>query len=132
MKFSKWSRIILLLWGISICVVIYYSLIPQVEFPIDFWNADKLYHCAAYGWLAVLPILGLAKRRLAMSAALSMIILGVLMEIGQHFVPGRTFSLLDIAANSLGVVLGIFLGNYVRTRCKDANFGGWGRSGKSK
>jgi hypothetical protein len=124
MEFRKWSRIILLLWAISISVVIYYSLIPRVEFPIDFWNADKLYHCAAYGWLAVLPMIGLAIRRFALSAALSMIILGILLEIGQYFIPSRTCSLLDIAANSLGVVLGIFLGNYLRTRYKDANFGG--------
>lgn len=116
MEFSKWSRSILLLWGISICIVIYYSLIPQVEFPINFWNADKVYHCAAYGWLAVLPMIGFAIRRLAVSAALFMIILGVLLEIGQYYIPGRTFSLLDITANSLGVILGIFLGDYLRSR----------------
>jgi VanZ family protein len=49
-----------------------------------------------------------------MPAALSMIILGVLLEIGQYFIPGRTFSLMDIAANSLGVILGIILGHYLR------------------
>jgi hypothetical protein len=66
MEFSKRSRIILPIWGLSICVVIYYSLSPQVEFPVDFWNADKMYHCAAYGWLAVLPMMGLAMRRFAL------------------------------------------------------------------
>lgn len=106
MEFGKWSRIILFLWGISICIVIYYSLVPQVEFPVDFWNADKLYHSAAYGWLAVLPMMGIALRRLALPAALSMIILGVLLEIGQYYIPGRSFSLLDITANGLGALLG--------------------------
>jgi hypothetical protein len=123
MKFSRWSRIILLLWGISICIVIRYSLIPRVEFPIDFWNADKLYHCTAYGWLAVLPMIGFANRRLALSAALSMIILGVLLEIGQYYIPGRTFSLLDIAANSLGVMLGIFLGKAMFCQAAKSRFG---------
>lgn len=116
MQFSKWSRIVLPLWGISICVIIFYSLKPQVEFPIDFWNADMLYHCAAYGWLAVLTMIGFANRRVALPAALSMIILGVLLEIGQYYIPGRTFSLLDITANGLGVILGTFLGNYLRKR----------------
>ena len=116
MEFSKWSRIILLLWGISICIVIYYSLIPKVEFPINFWNADKLYHCAAYGWLALLPMIGFAIRRVALTAALSMIILGVLLEIGQYYIPSRSFELLDIMANSLGVILGIFLGHYLKKR----------------
>jgi VanZ family protein len=121
MEFSKWSQIILFLWVISICIVIYYSLIPHVEFPVNFWNADKLYHCAAYGWLAVLPIMGFPLRRFALPAALSMILLGVLLEIGQYYIPGRSFSLLDIAANSLGVILGIILGNDLRNRLE------WGR-----
>lgn len=116
MKFSKWLRIILILWYISIFIVIYYSLLPQIEFPVNFWNADKAYHCAAYGWLAVLPMMGFAPRRQAISAALSMIILGILLEIGQYYIPGRSFSLLDITANSLGVILGIFLGSYLRSR----------------
>jgi VanZ family protein len=87
-----------------------------MELPVDFWNADKFYHCAAYWWLAVLPMIGFAIRRLALPAALSMIILGVMLEIGQYYIPGRTFSLLDITANSLGVILGIFLGDYLRKR----------------
>ena len=116
LELSKWSRIIRVLWGISISIVIYYSLMPQVDFPVEFWNADKLYHCAAYGWLAVLPMMGFTLRRFALPAALSMIILGILLEIGQYYIPGRTFSLLDITANSLGVGLGIYLGNDLRNR----------------
>lgn len=116
MKFSKWPQLILILWCISIVIVIYYSLLPQVEFPVDFWSADKAYHCAAYGWLAVLPMTGFSARRLASSAALSMIFLGILLEVGQHYLPGRSFSLLDITANTLGVILGIFLGNCLRSR----------------
>lgn len=113
MEFSKYSRIILLLWGISICIVIYYSLVPRVELPIDFWQVDKVYHGAAYFWLALLSMTGFSVRR-ALPAALSMIILGVLLETGQYFISGRTFSLMDIAANSLGVILGIILGHYLR------------------
>lgn len=123
MEFNKWSQVILFIWGISICTVIYYSLYPSVEFPYDFWNADKLYHCAAYCWLAFLPMAGLAIRRLALFAALSMIVLGILLEIGQYFIPSRSFSLLDIVANSLGVLLGILLGNYLTKRFKNVDFG---------
>ncbi len=108
MPFSKWSRTIFIVWCISICAVSYFSLIPQLELPVDFWNADKAYHCAAYAWLSALAMLSFPIRRLALSSALFMIILGILLEIGQHFIPGRSFSLLDMAANSLGVFLGIF------------------------
>jgi len=118
---SKWSRIILLLWGISICVVAYLSLMPEVEFPLDFWNADKLYHCLAYGWLAVLPMIGFTVRRTALSAALSMIVLGAILETGQYFIPGRMFSFLDFIANCIGVSLGIILGHYLKNHWRDAD-----------
>ena len=105
---------ILFLWFGSIFIVVFYSLFPRMEFPVDFWNADKLYHCAAYSWLAVLPMIGFAIRPTALLAAFSMIILGVLLEIGQYYVPGRLFSFWDITSNTVGVFLGIILGNYVR------------------
>jgi VanZ family protein len=116
MPFNKWSKIAFLLWCISICIVIYLSLIPQVEFPVDFWNADKVYHCAAYAWLALLSIMSFRHRRFALSAALSMILLGVALEIGQYYVPGRSCSFADGMANSLGATTGIFLGYYVRNK----------------
>jgi VanZ family protein len=125
MKFDKSSRAILLVWAVSIGTVTYYSLIPRVEFPIDFWNADKVYHCAAYAWLAVLPMVGFAVRRRAFSAALSMIILGALLEIGQRYVPGRTCSLLDMGANSIGVAIGISLGYYLRCRLQRNGMPAW-------
>ena len=115
-KSDKWSRPILILWGVSICAVVFLSLVPRVELPVDFWNADKLYHCAAYGWLALLPVIGFADRRTALYAALSAILLGMLLEVGQYFVPGRMFSVPDILANMLGVILGIFLGRFIRKR----------------
>jgi len=39
-----------------------------------------------------------------------------LLEVGQYFIPGRSFSFLDIAANTLGVALGFFLGGYLKSR----------------
>ncbi|HOG12957.1 MAG TPA: VanZ family protein [Smithellaceae bacterium] len=87
-----------------------------MDLPVDFWNADKLYHCAAYGWLALLPAIGFADRRAALSAAFSMIILGLLLEAGQYFIPGRMFSVLDILANTLGVMLGILPGRFIGKR----------------
>ena len=115
-KSDKWSRPILILWGVSIGAVVFLSLVPRVELPVDFWNADKLYHCAAYGWLALLPVIGFAVRRTALYAALSAILLGILLEVGQYFVPGRMFSVPDILANMLGVILGIFLGRFIGKR----------------
>lgn len=112
MKNSFWSIAIMVIWVGSICLVSYYSLQPRVEFPVDFWGADKFYHLIAYAWLALLPLLGFSKKRLAMTASLFMIVLGIALELGQRYVPGRKFSFADIAANTLGVLLGIFIGIY--------------------
>lgn len=116
MKRHLWSTSITVIWVGSICFVSYYSLVPRVEFPVDFWEADKFYHLIAYAWLAVLPTIGFSKKKLAVTAALSMIVLGILLEIGQRYVPGRTFSVADMAANTLGVFLGIFIGKYGNRR----------------
>jgi VanZ family protein len=43
-----------------------------------------------------------------------MILLGILLETGQLYVPGRTFSVADISMNTLGVILGIICGNRLR------------------
>ncbi|MDD3249620.1 MAG: VanZ family protein [Smithellaceae bacterium] len=107
---------ILFLWGVSVCSVVFLSLVPRVELPVDFRNADKVYHCAAYSWLALLPVMGFADRRIALFAALSMILLGLLLEVGQYFIPGRMFSIPDILANMLGVALGIFSGRFIGKR----------------
>ena len=118
MSRGLWSKIVPLIWVASICSVCYYSLIPQLELPIDFWNADKLYHFAAYAWLGLLPMIGFRRRRVAVFAALSMLILGTLLEVVQSHIPGRDLSMLDALANSLGVVAGVASGNSLRPRLR--------------
>jgi VanZ family protein len=106
-------RLASVLWVVSIGVVCYLSLQPEVEFPLDFERADLAYHSLTYLWLSFLPfvIFGDGKRRLL--AAFLMIPLGVLLEIGQSFVPGRTFSILDMVANSCGTLLAVGCGRYL-------------------
>ena len=117
--------VFLAFWIISILLVSYYSLTPRLEFPVDFWNADKVYHLLAYGWLAILPIFGYSTKKRAMIASISMIFLGIGLEIGQIYVPGRTFSFLDILANSLGVFIGMGFGLYLqKSTCGYHNGGG--------
>jgi VanZ family protein len=107
-------KVISVLWVVSIAGVCYFSLIPTVEFPVDFKGADLAYHALTYLWLSLLPsfIFGPGKRGLL--AAMLMIPLGVALEFGQTFVPGRNFSVFDIAANSCGTLLGVICGKYAR------------------
>ena len=96
-------------WLASMAVDVVCSLLPRLELPGAMWNADKLYHGAAYAWLGGLAVLAVPGRTAGRLAALSMIVLGALLEWGQSFVPGRTASLGDAAANAVGVLLGLWL-----------------------
>jgi VanZ family protein len=111
-----WKKIMRSIWLISVCVIVYSSLIPRLELPIGFWNEDKLYHFVAYGWLGILPMIGFASRKVRATASLSMVIVGLLLEIGQLHVPGRMFSFADVCANSLGVIAGMVSGKFLRSQ----------------
>ena len=106
------------LWLISIVVVAYLSLSPRVEMPCRFSGADKLAHCLAYAWLGGLAFFGFVEVRAALVAAFFMIPLGMGLEIGQHYVPNREFSLADMIANSTGVILGMLMARYARKKIR--------------
>ena len=95
-------------------MVIWLSLIPGIELPCNFLNADKFYHMLAYLWLSALPFFAFSRPGSALTGALSMIFLGIGLEFVQAHVPGRSFSVPDMAANCLGVMLGIWLARYAR------------------
>ena len=107
-------RYLLLLWIASTLMVIWLSLIPGIELPCNFLNADKFYHMLAYLWLSALPFFAFSRPGGALTGALSMIFLGIGLEFVQAHVPGRSFSVPDMAANCLGVMLGIWLARYAR------------------
>jgi VanZ family protein len=111
---SRIRQSILILWVASVAMVVYLSLSPRIEFPYDFNNADKVYHTLAYLWLSALPFFAFLKPEAALIGALSMIPLGICLELAQHYVPGRSLSLADMAANCLGVMMGIWLARYAK------------------
>lgn len=107
---------VLPVWGLSVLAVCFLSLAPRVELPFPPpWHADKAAHFAAYLWLGLLPPLGLALRR-ARAASLSMILLGLALELIQSQVPGRMCSWADLAANTGGVLAGLALGEGLARR----------------
>ena len=108
-------RLISVLWVVSIGVVCYLSLKPRIEFPLDFKGADLAYHALAYLWLSLLPFFVFWDRKRGLVCALLMIPLGIALEFGQTFVPGRNFSVFDIIANSVGTILGVMCGKYGRS-----------------
>jgi len=111
--------LILSLWAVLICCVVVGELLPAAS-PVmvaigglHIW--DKLQHFGAYLALSFLPVIGFRDRQRGILAGLSMFILGVLLEAGQHFSPGRSVELGDVLANGAGVSCGALLGLPFRT-----------------
>jgi VanZ family protein len=59
-------------------------------------------------------VVGFKDRHAGLKAGLSMFILGILLEGGQHFSPGRAVELGDVLANGAGVSCGALLGLPIR------------------
>lgn len=91
--------LVLIVLGIA-----YLSLTPLETITI---GNDKISHFIAYGTL--MTTAGLLtwgrKPKLFLAIGLSLLY-GCLIEVGQHFVPGRDMSFFDIIANSCGVIIG--------------------------
>jgi len=77
--------------------------------------SDKVLHFCAYLALSALPVIGFRDRRRGLMAGVSMFALGLLMEAGQHYAPGRAVELHDVLANGAGVSCGTLLGLPIRT-----------------
>jgi VanZ family protein len=111
--------VILVLWAaLAVCVVIG-SLLPSAS-PVmvalgRLHINDKVQHFGAYLGLSFLPVIGFREKRRGIVAGLSMFLLGVLLEGGQHFSPGRAVELGDVIANGAGVSCGALLGLPIRT-----------------
>jgi VanZ family protein len=110
---------ILFLWAVLICCVAAGSLLPAAS-PVmaaagRLHINDKVQHFGAYLVLSFLPVIGFRDRRRGLMAGLSMFLLGILMEAGQHFSPGRAVELGDVVANGAGVSCGTLLGLPMRT-----------------
>src|SRR2546428_12997 len=111
---------ILVLWAVLVCCVIIGSLLPGASPALvavgRLHVSDKVLHFCAYLALSSLPVIGFRDRRSGIAVGLSMFVLGVLLEAGQHFSPGRAVDLGDVIANGAGVSTGVLLAFSIRTR----------------
>lgn len=110
---------LLILWGVLVGCVVIGSLLPAAS-PVMIAIGrlginDKVQHFCAYLMLSVLPIIGFKDRRRGTLAGLSTFLMGILMEAGQHFSPGRAPELGDVMANGAGVTCGLLLARLINT-----------------
>jgi VanZ family protein len=110
--------VILVLWVVLICCVVVGSLLPASSAVMvavgRLHVSDKVLHFCAYLALSLLPVVGFRDRRRGIVAGISMFILGLLLEGGQHFSPGRAVELGDVIANGAGVSCGVLLAPPIR------------------
>ena len=110
--------LILSLGAVLMCCVVVGSLLPAAS-PLmvavgRLHISDKVLHFSAYVALSLLPVVGCRDRRRGLIAGLSMFILGLLLEDGQHFSPGRAVEFGDVIANGAGVSCGVLLAPPIR------------------
>jgi VanZ family protein len=97
----------LAVWILQLIAVIIGSLLPGGMVPSPIGAHDKLAHFGGYLLLGFLPLAGARSVKWGIVLALCAIPMGVALELGQHFVPGRTPDVLDALANSAGVLAGM-------------------------
>lgn len=101
MKFLKLTLILLVI------AIIYLSLTPKYTLTI---GNDKISHFIAYSVLMFnIGLLTFNAKKKFITGALIAICFGIMIEVIQHFVPGRFMSVYDILANTAGVFIGITL-----------------------
>lgn len=91
----------LTLFMLLLLAISWQSLVPK---PLNAfaYTSDKLLHFL--GWFSVGLCLLLSLNKHLLLSSLLLLLYSIGIECGQHFIPGRFFSYLDIAANGLGII----------------------------
>jgi len=93
--------------SIIVVGILYLSLTPSETLIV---GNDKISHFIAYGCLMLnIGMIVFPNRKRILIGLILAIILGIIVELLQQFVPGRFMSIEDVYANSLGVLLGTIL-----------------------
>ncbi len=100
--------------------VIAASLIPEAGTSIVVYQ-DKIAHLAAYFVMGVLAWTAVTTMKRKLYLLFFSILLGVVLELVQELVPGRSMDIADAAANTAGVVLAYLVCRFC------AEYVGWRR-----
>lgn len=105
METAMWRVLCFVQFLILLIIYTYLGLTSHPENTIPVYN-DLLMHFTGYT-IAAFSISFAYPLWPTPRKALFLIIYSIAIEVGQHFNPPRTFSLMDILANTGGVVLGL-------------------------
>jgi len=102
-----WRSLCVIQFYILLAIYTYLGLTPHPENSVPVFN-DLLMHFTGY-FVAAISISFARPTWPIWQRASFLIVYSIAIEIGQHFNPPRTFSGMDIIANSSGVFLGLLL-----------------------
>jgi VanZ family protein len=97
--------------GLIICLIIVTALtvMPLQEFPPAENINDKLSHLLAFLALAIVADYSFPNKDFVISKGLPLLAYGIGIEIVQYFIPYRSFSVLDMIADAMGLVIYILI-----------------------
>lgn len=94
-------------------LLLYLTLMPSVQQTVSIPNIDKVFHFIGFGAFAFFCVLAFPKLKPWIVVVISTL-LGVLVEIVQSFIPYRGFSVADMLADFLGIIVAISFIHLVR------------------
>jgi VanZ family protein len=89
--------------GLALLIITYMALTPLPEVIQENIN-DKLGHALVFVFLAALAHAGWPESGFGWRHGLWLIAYGIGLECAQYFVPGRFFSVADMAADAVGIL----------------------------
>jgi VanZ family protein len=99
------KAVMLALWAVGWAVVFYASFRPVQDLPLGL--SDKTFHLAGYAVMTALSAGFCHTPALLALIAAGTVAASAAIEVGQSFLPYRSFELLDIAANATGAAVGV-------------------------
>ena len=112
-----YARYLLIAWALTIIIVSSIPNIPTLKIHTakSVIRLDYMMHFCEYGVLAFMTFLSFARNEFTISykkfivITVSLILFAILDELHQKLIPGRTYSIKDIASNMTGILAaGIF------------------------
>jgi VanZ family protein len=98
----------------ALVVIVHLATTPRM-YPVLETIGDKANHLAAFFVLAFLADFSFPDGRFSLSKILALLSYGLFIEVIQYFLPYRSFSLLDLAADGAGIaVYRLFLPALIR------------------
>jgi hypothetical protein len=95
--------------AVSLAITVAGTLLPGEDLPQDL-PPDLMLHFGGFGVPALLGAFAARSGRGLAATLVIFVFAGAASELAQTFIPGRTVSALDFAANAVGILLGACLG----------------------